>query len=136
MKKKGVEDFPSLMKDIMNNKVYGVNIHLANFWLIGISVMLITTVLYVVQIILFKFPFITNNLILIVFTLTSAIFFNNKIVFNNDQYLTYFQDFEKIDLKKKKRYNRLFILFVVIVVLAFFCSLFASIIAIAIGMRN
>lgn len=124
--KKGINDFRKLMdEEIFNHKVTGFNITYAGIVILSLLGLIMFSLVNLLQFIVQK-PFIQyiweNPLIRIIFIISLCIIpwkICDKLIFNDNSYLKYFQEFER----KSKLWKRTWAwvtLFIVVGVILFF----------------
>ena len=129
-KKNGIDDFSNYMEDLMNNETSGLNLNLVNSIFNGFSAFLFASVFLMLNIFTYKYFRIKMELLLLLFALPTTMFVNNKIVYNNNVYLKYFNHFSNFDRFKKRRYFMISLVFILLSLLFFFLSMIVYLIVV------
>jgi hypothetical protein len=127
--KRGVDDIETLISTVSNNPKTGINsihagglmIGLTGFLLFGIfdySQLLFSTSL---DDLVFKNQ--TNGMLFLLALIVPSLLFNYFTLFRGNRYLTYFKEFDKIEINEKKKYYWMSFIIILFIV-AFFITSF------------
>ena len=130
-KKKGIEDFRKLMdEEVFSHKVTGFNITYAGIVIGSLLGLIIFSLFNLLQVLIQK-PLINffweNPIIRILFVISLCIIpwkICDKLIFNDDKYLKYFQEFEKQSENWKRKWTWITLSIIIGVILIFALSLF------------
>jgi hypothetical protein len=125
---RGLNDVPSLRNRILGNRKTGISIIRSQGAMGGLLVIIEYALFNVIQgitknhMVMFVFQNKINLIVYLVILIIPTVVINNYLLFRKDKYLKYFDEFDRVDVSKKRKYYCLSFLIVILIASAFFLS--------------